>query len=73
MHQKKSIDVDIPAGIASGQKVRIPEMGERGINGGPNGDLYIEIIVDNHSYFKRDQNNIYIKIPISAIDAILGN
>ena len=64
--------VGIPAGIQSGQQVRIANKGERGINGGPNGDLYIEIIVSRHKQFVRDGNDIRISIPISVVDAVLG-
>ena len=46
--------------------------GERGANGGSNGDLYIEIMVMKHDYFVRDGRNIYITIPISSVDATLG-
>lgn len=69
---KEEVDVTIPAGINSGQQVRLQGYGERGINGGPNGDLYIEINVRPHKVFRRDGSNINVKIPISAIDATLG-
>lgn len=70
---KKDIEVNIPAGISSGQQIRLQGRGERGSNGGPNGDLFIEIIVNPHSYFKRDGNNIRITVPISFVDAALGS
>ena len=66
------LDIKIPAGIQSGQQIRIPQKGERGTNGGPNGDLYIEIMVTPHPTFKREDNNIFIKVPISSIDATIG-
>lgn len=69
---KEQVEVTIPAGIGSGQQVRLAGYGERGENGGPNGDLYIEIRVRPHKYFKRDGNNIHITVPISAVDATLG-
>ena len=69
---KEQVEVSIPAGINTGQQVRLPGYGERGENGGPNGDLYIEIRVKPHKYFIRDGNNIHISVPISAIDATLG-
>lgn len=71
-HKKVTVDLKIPAGIASGQRLRVPHRGERGVNGGPNGDLYIEIIVAKHKYFIREGSNIYIKVPLSALDATLG-
>ena len=71
-HKHVKLDVKIPAGIQSGQQIRLAGKGERGSNGGPNGDLYIEIIVKPHSTFNREGDNIYIRIPISALDATLG-
>lgn len=69
---KEQLEVNVPAGISSGQQVRLQGYGERGENGGPNGDLYIEIRVRPHKYFRRESNNIHISVPISAIDATLG-
>lgn len=71
-HKRVKLDIKIPAGIQSGQQVRVPNKGERGINGGPNGDLYIEILVSRHNSFVRDGNDIRISIPISNVDATLG-
>lgn len=71
-HKRINVDVKIPEGIQSGQQLRIAGKGERGSNGGPNGDLYIEIAVDKHKFFERDGKNIYINIPISVVDATLG-
>ncbi|MEA4820895.1 MAG: molecular chaperone DnaJ [Erysipelotrichales bacterium] len=72
VRKRTKVDVKIPAGIASGQQLRISGKGERGTSGGPNGDLYIEIIVNPHSVFKRDGRNIHIDVPISFTDAALG-
>lgn len=69
---KKTLDVKIPAGINNGQQIRLQGKGGRGNNGGPNGDLYLEIIVDKHNTFKRDGNDIHLDIPISFVDAALG-
>lgn len=71
-HKRVKLDIKIPAGIQSGQQVRVPNKGERGLNGGPNGDLYIEILVSRHKQFVRDGNDIRISVPISAVDAVLG-
>lgn len=71
-HKRIKLDIKIPAGIQSGQQVRVPNKGEKGINGGPNGDLYIEILVGSHKNFVRDGNDIRIVVPISAVDATLG-
>lgn len=72
VRKKVNVDVSVPAGINSGQQLRIAGKGERGINGGPNGDLYIEIIVASHKHFTRKANDIYVTIPISYVDATLG-
>ena len=72
IHKREKVDVKIPAGIQNGQQIRVAGYGERGYNGGPNGDLYIEINVIAHKHFKRVGNNIYIKVPISSLEATLG-
>ena len=64
--------LNIPAGIGEGQKLRIQGKGERGLNGGPNGDLHVEIVIKPHNSFKRVGNDIYLQIPISFVDAALG-
>ena len=69
---KKEIEVKIPAGIQSGQQIRVQGKGERGLNGGDNGDLYIEVIVAPHDYFTRNGNDIHINIPLDFVDACLG-
>lgn len=71
-HKKVTLDVKIPEGIRNGQQIRIPGKGEAGINGGPNGDLYIEIRVPEDPTFKREGNDIYVTVPLSAIDATIG-
>lgn len=70
--KRQSVEVKVPAGINSGQQLRVAHKGERGANGGNNGDLYIEIQVAPHKYFKRQGKDILIDVPISAIDATLG-
>lgn len=72
VRKKVNVDVDIPAGINTGQQLRISGKGEKGVNGGPNGDLYIEIVVAKHKHFTRKGKDIYINIPISYVDAVLG-
>lgn len=71
-HKTQKLDIKIPAGIRSGQQIRIPGKGEAGLNGGPNGDLYIEVMVKEHPTFKREGNDIYVTVPISAVDATIG-
>lgn len=70
--KKVKLDIKIPAGIQNGQQIRIAGKGEAGLSGGPNGDLYIEIIVQQHKEFIRQGNNIYIKVPLSVTQAVLG-
>ncbi len=72
VNQNITIDVTIPKGINNGQQIRIANKGYRGANGGPNGDLFIEIRIRNHPNFKRDGKNIHLTIPISSVDAALG-
>ncbi len=72
IHKKKTIKVHVPAGILPGQQIRSTGNGERGVNGGENGDLYIEIIVKPHQYFKREGNDIYLDVPLDFVDACLG-
>lgn len=70
--KKKTIEVTIPAGIDDGQCVRIREKGEPGENGGPRGDLLVEVRVRNHNNFQRDGVDIYSTVPISYARAALG-
>ena len=72
VRKKKDVKVHILAGINNGQQIRVTGMGERGYNGGPNGDLYVEVVIKPHSTFQRDGNDIHIEVPIDAVDAALG-
>ena len=72
IHKKKNIKVHIPAGIKEGQQIISRGNGERGYNGGQNGDLYIEILVKEHQFFKREGNDIELDIPLDFADACLG-
>ncbi len=67
-----NVEVKVPAGIQSGQQLRVPGKGERGTNGGPNGDLYLEINVLPHEKFERSGDDIYLEIPVTAVDATIG-
>ena len=69
---KKKIQVSIPAGIENGQSVRIREKGEPGINGGPRGDLLVEVVVSRHPSLQRQDMNIYSTAQISFAQAALG-
>lgn len=70
--RKRKIQVAIPAGIDNGQSVRIREKGEPGINGGPRGDLLVEVVVSRHPVFQRQDMNIYSTAPITFAQAALG-
>ena len=69
---KKRYSVDIPAGIDNGQSTRMPGLGEPGTNGGPRGDVLIEVIVGRHPIFQRQDFDIYSTVPISYAIAALG-
>ena len=69
---KKTIEVKIPQGINNGQQIRIAGKGGRGLNGGPNGDLYLEVVVAPHQNFERDGDDIHLTIPIDFVDVCLG-
>ncbi|MCR5773966.1 MAG: molecular chaperone DnaJ [Lachnospiraceae bacterium] len=69
---KKKIQVTIPAGIDNGQAVRIRDKGEPGSNGGPRGDLLVEVDVSRHPIFQRRDMDIYSTAPISYAQAALG-
>ena len=70
--KNKKITISIPAGVNTGDRQRISGKGSAGTNGGPNGDLYIEFVVDEHDYFLRDNNDIYLEVPLTLTEAILG-
>ena len=72
VRKHKTITIDIPAGINTGEQLRLSGKGEAGINGGPNGDLYIEIKVLPHELYRRDGNDIYIDLPVTITDLCLG-
>ena len=69
---RKKIQVSIPAGIDDGQSIRIREKGEPGVNGGPRGDLLVEVQVTRHPIFQRQDMNIFSTAPITFAQAALG-
>ncbi|EOS71540.1 chaperone DnaJ [Lachnospiraceae bacterium MD308] len=69
---RKKIAVTIPAGIDNGQSIRIREKGEPGANGGPRGDLLVEVSVSRHPIFQRQDMHIFSTVPISFPQAALG-
>src|SRR5438876_8047730 len=66
------IKLKIPAGIVDGSRLRSPRNGEAGIRGGPQGDLYVVVHVQEHKIFQRDQDNLYCEVPIPFSLATLG-
>jgi molecular chaperone DnaJ len=66
------IKLKIPAGIADGSRLRSPRNGEAGIRGGPQGDLYVVVHVQEHKIFQRDEDNLYCEVPIPFSLATLG-
>ena len=69
---RKKISVTVPAGIEDGQSIRIRDKGEPGINGGPRGDLLVQVSVAQHPIFQRDGVNIFSTAPITFAQAALG-
>jgi molecular chaperone DnaJ len=68
----KVLEVSIPAGIDEGQRIRLSGKGEPGVNGGPPGDLYVEIRITPHEVFQRDGDDLHCEVPISLAAAALG-
>ncbi|GAA4884346.1 J domain-containing protein [Flaviramulus aquimarinus] len=68
----KNIRITIPAGIENGQIIKIKGHGGKGLNGGPNGDLYIQFSIVNHSKFKRDKDNLHATVDLDLYTALLG-
>lgn len=68
----KNIRITIPAGIEHGQTIKINSYGGQGVNGGPNGDLYIQFSIQNNTSFKRDKDNLYTTVDLDLYTAMLG-
>lgn len=72
VNKNKDIELKVPAGVDTGNRLRLSGKGEAGINGGPNGDIYVEFSVKAHPLFERDDNDIYLTLPITITEAVLG-
>lgn len=70
--KQKTLEVKIPAGIDEGMRLRTPGYGEPGVNGGPSGDLFVEIHIKEHSVFERNGDDLHCEMPISFTTAALG-
>jgi len=68
----KTISVKVPAGVDNGDRIRLSGEGETGQSGGPPGDLYVNVVVDEHPIFTREENNLYCEVPIDFVIAALG-
>lgn len=73
VRRTKDVEVTIPAGMQTGMTLRMEGYGGAGINGGPNGDLYISFICGEHKQFRRDGQDIILTIPLSYYQATLGD
>jgi molecular chaperone DnaJ len=73
VREKKRVQVKVPAGVDSGTRLRLRGEGESGYRGGAPGDLYVKIDVEPHPHLERDGDNLYCKISISFLQAILGD
>ncbi len=70
--RSKKVNIRIPAGVDTGSRMRLTGEGEGGRRGGPSGDLYVVIHVDDHEYFQRDGQTIFLRLPMSMVRAALG-
>ncbi len=69
---EKKLSVKVPAGVDTGDRIRLAGEGEAGRNGGPAGDLYVEIVVREHPIFERDGAHLSCEVPVSFVTAALG-
>jgi molecular chaperone DnaJ len=72
LRRTETIDVRIPAGVASGARVRVPGKGNAGTMGAPPGDLYLRVDVKPHTFFERRGDDLYTKVPVTVTEATLG-
>ena len=70
--KERTINVSIPQGVADGNRIRLTGEGEAGVRGGPKGDLYIFLSIAPHPLFKREDENLYCRVPVSLTTAALG-
>ena len=73
MRQQRKIQINVPAGVDTGSRVRLSGQGERGKRGGPPGDLIISYKVRPHRFFRREGLDIHVKLPINIVQATLGS
>ena len=68
----KNLTINVPSGVDNSDKMRMPKKGSAGLNGGPNGDVYVEFSVGKHPLYERDGSDIYVNVPLTITEAILG-
>ncbi len=71
-YKTRSLDIKIPAGVTNGQQIRLSGQGSSGMGGGPKGDLYLEIQIDDHALFTLKGRDLYLNLPITPWEAALG-
>jgi len=72
VEKERALNVNIPAGVETGTRIRLAGEGEAGVRGGPSGDLYIFIEVADHPLFQREGNHLYVRVPVTMTSAALG-
>ena len=72
IERRKTLSVRVPAGVDTGDRIRLAGEGEAGLRGGPPGNLYVQIDVRDHPIFLRDGRNLYCEVPVSFVQAALG-
>jgi molecular chaperone DnaJ len=72
IQEEKTLSVRVPAGVDTGDRIRLAGEGERGEHGGPPGDLYVQIQVKEHPIFTREDSDLYCQVPIGFVSAALG-
>lgn len=73
VNKEKKVEIKIPAGVDNMSKIRVSKEGDCGINGGPNGDLFVVIHVEPSNYYKRDGINVFSELEISPAQAVVGD
>ena len=72
VRKKRTLEVNIPKGVDTGIRMRLPNEGQVGVNGGPAGDLYVFVTVKKHEIFEREGSNLYCEVPVAMTTVALG-
>lgn len=73
VRKRKKIEIRIPAGVDTGNRIRVSGAGELGAKGGPPGDLYVVFVVRDHEFFEREGSDVYCEVPLTFVQAALGD